>query len=146
MPQGEVKRYERNSGFGFIETEQGDLFVHHTALVDREFLLPGQQVEFDREIGDRGPRAVNVRVIGEVSPKRKNRPDWRGHRGGSPRFEDQERVLPGRSHRPPSPTPPRAGRARPQRPAAAPHLGPPRDEEDEAAGIPTSSGSETEAS
>lgn len=145
MPQGEVKRYERNSGFGFIETEQGDLFVHHTALVDREFLLPGQQVEFDRENGDRGPRAVNVRVISEVSPKRKNSPDWRGHRGGAPRFEDQERVLPGRRHRPASPTPPRSGRARPHPPAATPHLGPPRDEGDQTAELPASPDTEAEA-
>ena len=35
MPQGIVKRYERNSGFGFIETEEGDLFVHYTALKGR---------------------------------------------------------------------------------------------------------------
>jgi CspA family cold shock protein len=90
MPQGRVKRYERNAGYGFIETEQGDLFVHHTALRDRELLLAGQQVEFQVEQGDRGPRAVNVRVIEEVSPKRKNQPDWRGRRGGTPRFEDQE--------------------------------------------------------
>jgi cold shock protein len=97
MPQGRVKRYERNSGFGFIDTPEGDLFVHHTALKDREFLLVGQQVEFEVEQSDRGPRAVNVRVTGEVSPKRKYHPDWRGHRGGAPRFEGQERVIPGRA-------------------------------------------------
>src|SRR5205823_4984465 len=108
MPHGRVKRYERNSGFGFIETEEGDLFVHHSALADREFLLPGQQVEFQVAPGDRGPRAVNVRVTGEVSAERKNHPDWRGHRGSSPRFEvqdrgssprseSQDRVLPGRT-------------------------------------------------
>jgi CspA family cold shock protein len=109
MPEGIVKRYERNSGFGFIETEEGDLFVHHTALKDREFLLPGQKVEYQVEASDRGPRAVGVRVMEEVSPKRKNHPDWRGHRGGAPRFEDrrgsrrdvppgesEQRVLPGR--------------------------------------------------
>src|SRR5207253_748261 len=109
MPQGRVKRYQRNSGYGFIETEEGDLFVHHTALKDREFLLPGQKVEYHVEASDRGPRAVSVRVIEEVSPKRKNQPDWRGHRGGTPRFEDkrlpqrdasadegEQRVLPGR--------------------------------------------------
>jgi cold shock protein len=109
MPEGIVKRYERNSGFGFIETEEGDLFVHHTALKDREFLLPGQKVEFQVEASDRGTRAVGVRVIEEVSPKRKNHPDWRGHRSGTPHFEDQRRprrggaadetesrVLPGR--------------------------------------------------
>jgi CspA family cold shock protein len=91
MAHGHVKRYERNAGFGFIEVAGGDdVFVHHTALKDREYLLAGQRVEFDIEPGDRGPRAVNVRVTGEVSPERKNRPDWRRHRGGTPRFEGQE--------------------------------------------------------
>jgi CspA family cold shock protein len=129
MPHGRVKRYQRNSGFGFIETEDGDLFVHHTALVDREFLLPGQQVEFRIEPGDRGPRAVNVRVTGEVPMDRKNHPDWRGHRGGAPRFEGQERVLPGRA----GGRRPRPG-ARPQKAHPAPateHLGPPQDDGEE---------------
>jgi cold shock protein len=123
MPHGRVKRYERNSGFGFIQTETGqDLFVHHTALKDRSFLLEGQEVDFDVEQGDRGPRAANVRVTAEVSPKRKNQPDWRGHRGGTPRFEGQERVLPGRA-------------GKPRRPSPAPaqeRLGPPRDPGEEA--------------
>ncbi len=132
MPQGHVKRYERNAGYGFIETEEGDLFVHHTALKGCEFLLPGQRVEFDMEVGDRGPRAVNVRVTGEVSPKRKNSPDWRGHRGGAPRFEGQERVLPGGRGRPSTArTPHRSGSAPPRPSKTTPHLGPPRDEGDD---------------
>jgi cold shock protein len=123
MPQGRVKRYERKSGFGFIETGTGtDIFVHHTALKDREFLLEGQQVEYEVEQSDRGPRAVNVRVTGEVSPKRKNHPDWRSHRGGAPRFEGQERVLPGRAGK---------GRPRPAPAASQMRLGPPHDPGDE---------------
>jgi cold shock protein len=136
MPQGHVKRYERNAGYGFIETEAGDLFVHHTALKDREFLLEGQQVEFDVETGDRGPRAINVRVTAEVSPKRKNHPDWRGHRGGAPRFEEQERVLPGGRGRPSaSRAPRRSGSAHPHPSKAATHLGPPRDQGDDEAEV-----------
>ena len=119
MPQGRVKRYERNSGFGFIDTPEGDLFVHHTALKDREFLLEGQQVEFEVEQSDRGPRAVDVRVTGDVSPKRKNHPDWRGHRGGTPHFEGQEPVIPGRAGKQRRPPVPRSG---------ADRIGPPRDE------------------
>jgi CspA family cold shock protein len=121
MPQGQVKRYARNSGFGFIETKEGDIFVHHTALKDREFLLEGQQVEFEVEQGDRGPRAVDVRVTADVSPKRKNHPDWRGHRGGAPHFEGQERVIPGRAGKP---------RRAPASPAKEARIGPPRDESD----------------
>jgi cold shock protein len=122
MPEGRVKRYERNSGFGFIETPEGDLFVHHTALRDREYLMSGEQVEYEVEQSDRGPRAINVRVTEEVSPKRRYRPDWRGSRGGTPHFEGQERVIPGR-----------AGKQR-RTPVTATKegpIGPPRGEDDE---------------
>jgi CspA family cold shock protein len=111
MPQGRVKRYERNAGYGFIASDAGDVFVHHTALRDRELLLVGQRVEFQVEPGDRGPRAVNVRVIEEVAPKRKNQPDWRGRRGGTPRFEGQE------------PPPQRRAQATRPRPAPSPGAG-----------------------
>jgi cold shock protein len=132
MPRGQVKRYQRNAGYGFIETETGDLFVHHTALKEREFLLEGQQVEFEVEEGERGRRAINVRVTAEVSPKRKNHPDWRGHRGSAPRFEGQERVLPGGRGRPSTSRPPRRpGSAAAHPSTAAAHLGPPRDEGDD---------------
>ena len=134
MPHGRVKRYQRTAGFGFIETEEGDLFVHHTALADREFLLEGQQVEFQVEAGDRGPRAVNVRVTGEVSLERKNNPDWRGHRGGTPRFEDQDRVLPARA---------RQRRPRPVARAGTPateHVGPPRDDGEDGDAVPENEG------
>src|SRR5258708_91154 len=125
MPHGRVKRYQRKAGFGFIETEEGDLFVHHTALADREFLLEGQRGEFQTEEGARGRRAVNVRVTGEGAADRKTRPDWRGHRGGTPRFEDQARVLPARARqRGPRPVP-RAGTPVPT-PLATEHVGPPR--------------------
>lgn len=144
MPQGHVKRYERSAGYGFIETEEGDLFVHHTALKGREFLLEGQQVEFTVEAGDRGPRAVNVRVTGEVSPKRKNDPDWRGHRGGAPRFEDQERVLPGgRGRRSPAAAEKRSGSARSHPSKATAHLGPPRDEGDDTAEVANAESAES---
>jgi CspA family cold shock protein len=121
MPQGRVKRYERKAGFGFIETAEGDLFVHHTALKDREFLLAGQQVEYEIEQGDRGPRAVDVRVTEDVSPKRKNQPDWRRRRGGAPRFEGEDRVLPGGTGK----------SRRPGRPPVTDRLGPPRDAGDD---------------
>jgi CspA family cold shock protein len=86
VPTGTVLRYERNSGFGFIRRENGEeIFVHHTALVDREFLVAGQEVRFKIEMSERGPRALEVTVIREVSLKRHRQLDWRGRRGRTPR-------------------------------------------------------------
>lgn len=89
MPMGTVLRYERNSGFGFIRSENGqEIFVHHTALSDREYLVAGQEVRFKIEQSERGPRAVSVTVTREVSLKHHRQLDWRGRRGRTPRPGD----------------------------------------------------------
>ena len=66
MPQGSVKWFSDEKGFGFIEQEDGnDVFVHHSAIKMEGFrsIAEGQRVEFDLEQSDRGPRAANVRPI-----------------------------------------------------------------------------------
>ena len=66
MPSGRVKWSSDEKGFGFLEQDNGqDVFVHHTALKMDGFrsLSEGQEVEFDLEQSDRGPRATNVRVV-----------------------------------------------------------------------------------
>lgn len=66
MPVGRVKWFSDEKGFGFLEQDNGqDVFVHHTALMMDGFrsLSEGQEVEFDLEQSDRGPRATDVRVI-----------------------------------------------------------------------------------
>ncbi|MDH7568662.1 MAG: cold shock domain-containing protein [Armatimonadota bacterium] len=86
--EGKVKSFSRNSGFGFITTATGeDVFVHHTDLIDegREYLLPGQGVQFEVVRTDRGPRAAKVRVTQEVPLAKERRLDWRGRRHGHPR-------------------------------------------------------------
>jgi len=66
VPVGRVKWFSDEKGFGFLEQDNGqDVFVHHTALKMDGFrsLSEGQEVEFDLEQSDRGPRATNVRVL-----------------------------------------------------------------------------------
>ena len=66
MTQGRVKWFSDEKGFGFLEKENGqDVFVHHSAIRMEGFrsITEGQQVEFDLEQGDRGPRATNVRIV-----------------------------------------------------------------------------------
>ena len=63
MPQGTIKKLT-DKGFGFIDTGNGDLFFHMSALegVTFEQLQEGQQVEFVEGRGPKGPRAESVRV------------------------------------------------------------------------------------
>ena len=66
MPQGSVKWFSDEKGFGFIEQEDGpDVFVHHSEIKAEGFrsLAEGQRVEFELSQGDRGLRATNVRAL-----------------------------------------------------------------------------------
>ena len=61
--EGIVKRWlDRGYGFIGVEGQEDDIFVHHTAI-DVFELREGQRVEFDLEDSEKGPRAVNVKVL-----------------------------------------------------------------------------------
>jgi CRISPR-associated protein Csm5 len=64
---GRLKKFFADRGFGFIEPEGGgkDVFIHVSGLADPGATLrEGQRLAFDVEDTDRGPRAVNARVLG----------------------------------------------------------------------------------
>ncbi len=66
MPKGVVKWFNDKKGFGFITNEDGsDVFVHFSGITGDGFksLKEGDKVEFEIENGDKGPRAVSVKVI-----------------------------------------------------------------------------------
>lgn len=62
--QGVIKVIKADKGFGFIKAEDGqEYFFHVTGLVDGVYfddLKEGDNVAFDVEDSDRGPKAVNV--------------------------------------------------------------------------------------
>lgn len=63
MPEGTVKWFSPEKGFGFISREDGeDLFVHHSEIKMEGFrtLAEGQAVLFEITETDKGLQASNV--------------------------------------------------------------------------------------
>ncbi len=60
--KGVVKFFNDRKNYGFIEPEEGDedLFVHRSDL-EAESINEGDEVEFETEETEKGPRAVNVK-------------------------------------------------------------------------------------
>jgi CspA family cold shock protein len=67
MAKGKVKWFNDKKGYGFIVPEDGskELFVHHSSIQGEGFktLKENQEVEYDVENSDKGPKAVNVKKI-----------------------------------------------------------------------------------
>lgn len=69
--KGIVKWFNNQKGFGFITPNiitpdsGADVFVHHTAIKMEGYktLAEKQEVDFDLEQTEKGPRAVNVRPL-----------------------------------------------------------------------------------
>jgi cold shock protein len=67
MPQGTVKWFNAEKGFGFIQPDDGgdDLFVHFSAINMSGYksLDEGQQVSFEVTQGQKGPQASEVSPV-----------------------------------------------------------------------------------
>ncbi len=66
MPKGVIKWFNEKKGYGFITNEDGtEVFVHYTGIEGEGFrtVTEGARVEFEIEKGDKGPRAVSVKII-----------------------------------------------------------------------------------
>ena len=64
--QGTCRSFKDDKGYGFIEGQDRQIYFCHQSAI----LMPGwrrlergQEVEFDAEPTDRGPKAVNIYVL-----------------------------------------------------------------------------------
>lgn len=65
---GRVAKFVAGEDYGFIEAADGhEVYFHRNSVLDGAFdrLTVGAEVRFVEEIGDKGPQASTVRVIGK---------------------------------------------------------------------------------
>jgi CspA family cold shock protein len=67
MPEGTVKWFNGEKGYGFIEPDDGseDVFVHYTGIVGSGFrsLEEGEKVTYETARGRKGMQAQNVSKV-----------------------------------------------------------------------------------
>ena len=67
MPQGTVKWFSEEKGYGFIQPDEGgdDLFVHYSAISGSGFksLEEGAKVSYEATRGNKGMQAANVTPV-----------------------------------------------------------------------------------
>ena len=63
--RGTVKWFNESKGFGFIESDGKDYFVHFSAILGSGFksLAEGATVMFKAAEGQKGPQAEEVEVV-----------------------------------------------------------------------------------
>ena len=67
-PTATVTRFDDAAGFGFLETQDGrEIYFHKNSILDggARKVSPGAKVTFYEEMGDKGPQASTVRVLGK---------------------------------------------------------------------------------
>ena len=67
-PVATVKRFDAASGFGFLETPDGrEIYFHKNSVRDGSAgpFAPGTRVTFFEEMGNKGPQASTVKVLGK---------------------------------------------------------------------------------
>ena len=69
-PIGTVERLDPSGEFGFIETSDGgEIYFHRNSVLDDAFssLAVGTRVTFVEEMGEKGPQASTVKLLGKHS-------------------------------------------------------------------------------
>ncbi len=65
MAEGKVKWFNEKKGFGFIETSQGDVFVHYSVIEGNGYrsLNEGDMVSLEIQNGQKGLQAAKVKKL-----------------------------------------------------------------------------------
>lgn len=60
--EGKIKWFNITKGYGFIESQEKDYFMHHSQIKARIILKQGDEVIFDPTNTERGAQAHNIKI------------------------------------------------------------------------------------
>lgn len=72
---GRVLRFDEVRGYGFIVPSEGDedVFMHANDLLDEKYQYKaGSEVEYFLEMGDKGPKASQIRLVNAPAPQERS--------------------------------------------------------------------------
>lgn len=64
MPQGNVTWYDKKKGYGFVQHQGHDIFVHHTELEENYIPENNDLISYDIVPSEKGHRAQNITKVG----------------------------------------------------------------------------------
>ena len=74
MPNGKVRFYDEEKGFGFIQGDDGEqVYLHASIIPDESGIQAGTRVEYSVGAGRRGPQALSVSVLEAPRAARRSR-------------------------------------------------------------------------
>ena len=74
MPNGKVRFYDEDKGFGFIQGEDGQqVYLHASVIPAGADVQTGTRLEYSVGEGRRGPQALSVRVLDTPRLAKRNR-------------------------------------------------------------------------
>ena len=71
MFEGKVIWFNNDKGYGFIQFDDKEVFVHYSSILDDSYktLIQDEKVIFDLRQTDKGLRAVNVKSLSKIESK-----------------------------------------------------------------------------
>ena len=64
MTKGNILWFDKKKGYGFVRNEDGDIFVHHSAMIKKFIPEKDDLISFEIVDGEKGKKAKNITKMG----------------------------------------------------------------------------------
>jgi len=65
MPTGNVRWYDKKKGYGFVDHEGSDIFIHYTEMIEEKYIPENNDlISFEIVPGEKGLKAQNITKVG----------------------------------------------------------------------------------